>query len=80
MVITIKEMQFQLNLSRKIASTGNFGAFSIRFADQFYLRHKTWTLDPRKHKFANCGTIHHGTFRLCVANKKRISETDPQGK
>ena len=70
-------MHFLLNLSRKVASTGSFQNFCIRFADQFYLRQKTWTLDPKRHKFINYAIINHGTFRLCIANKKRYSEVEP---
>ena len=70
-------MHFLLNLSRKVASMGRFQTFCIRFADQFYLRQKTWTLDPKRHKFINYAIINQGTFRLCIANKKRYSETEP---
>ena len=71
-------MHFLLNLSRKVASMGRFHNFCIRFADQFYLRQKTWTLDPKRHKFINYAIINQGTFRLCIANKKRYSETQPE--
>ena len=71
-------MQLILNLSRKVASTGSFKNFCIRFAEQFYLRQKTWTLDPKRHKFINYAIINQGTFRLCIANKKRFSEVDPE--
>ena len=78
LVVTIKEMHFLLNLSRKVASMGRFQTFCIRFAEQFYLRQKTWTLDPKRHKFINYAIINQGTFRLCIANKKRYSETEPE--
>ena len=57
---------------------GRFQTFCIRFADQFYLRQKTWTLDPKRHKFINYAIINQGTFRLCIANKKRYSEVEPK--
>lgn len=79
LVVTIKDMHFLLNLSHKVASTGRFQTFCIRFAEQFSPRHKIWTLDPRKHKLANFGTITRGTFSLCIATKKRYSESDPSG-
>jgi hypothetical protein len=78
-VVTIKDMHFLLNLSHKVASTGRFQTFCIRFADQFSLRQKIWTLDPKKHKLLNFGTITRGTFRLCIASKKRFSEVEPKG-
>ena len=78
LVVTIRDMHFLLNLSRKVASTGKFQNFCIRFAEQFYLRQKTWTLDPKRHKFINYAIINHGTFRLCIANKKRYSELEPE--
>ena len=78
LVVTIREMHFLLNLSRKVASTGRFQTFCIRFAEQFYLRQKTWTLDPKRHKFINYAIINQGTFRLCIANKKRYSEVEPE--
>ena len=57
---------------------GRFQTFCIRFAEQFYLRQKTWTLDPKRHKFINYAIINQGTFRLCISNKKRYSETEPE--
>ena len=57
---------------------GRFQTFCIRFAEQFYLRQKTWTLDPKRHKFINYAIINQGTFRLCIANKKRYSEIEPE--
>ncbi len=54
-VLTIKEMHLLLNLSHKAASTGNFSGFCVRFAEQFSTRHKTWTMDAKRHKFSNCG-------------------------
>ena len=80
MVVTIKDMHFLLNLSHKVASTGRFQTFCIRFSEQFSLRQKIWTLDPKKHKLLNFGTITRGTFRLCIATKKRFSEKNPTGK
>lgn len=77
LVVTIREMHFLLNLSRKVASTGRFQTFCIRFAEQFYLRQKTWTLDPKRHKFINYAVLNQGTFRLCIANKKRYSDLEP---
>lgn len=73
-------MHFLLNLSHKVASTGRFQTFCIRFAENFSTRHKIWTLDPKKHKLTNFGTIIRGTFRLCIATKKRYCEKDPSGK
>lgn len=61
-----------------MASTGRFQTFCFRFAEQFYLRQKTWTLDPKRHKFTNYAIINQGTFRLCVANKKRYSDVEPE--
>lgn len=55
-VLTIKEMSVTLNLSKKLASAGKFTGFLIRFDEQFHFRHKTWTIDPKKHKFLNYGT------------------------
>lgn len=78
LVVTIRDMHFLVNLSRKVASTGRFQTFCIRFAEQFYLRQKTWTLDPKRHKFINYAIINEGTFRLCVANKKRYSDVEPE--
>ena len=55
MVLTVKEMQVSVNLSKKPASAGHFSGFCVRFDEQFYFRHKTWTIDPRKYKFLNYG-------------------------
>ena len=79
LVVTIKDMHFVLNLSHKVASTGRFQTFCIRFAEQFSIRHKIWTLDPKRHKLTNFGTITRGTFRLCIATKKRYCH-DSAGK
>ncbi len=78
-VVTIKEMQFLLNLSNKVASTGRFQTFCVRFTEQFSPRQRIWTLDPKKGKLTNFGTITRGTFRLCIATKKRFSDKDPSG-
>lgn len=100
LVLTIKEMLLVVNLSRKVASSGNFTGFCVRFANQFTLRQRTWTMDPKKNKMINSGEclvnctvicdsiplpsfavgiVNQGTFRLCVATKKRRSETDHSG-
>ena len=97
LVLTIKEMLLVVNLSRKIASSGNFSEFSVRFANQFSLRQRTWTMDSKKNKMINCGEwcflpclsgslclssagiVNQGTFRLCVATKKRVAEDEMVG-
>ena len=55
LVFTIKDMQVTLNLSKKLGSVGKFSDFCVRFDERFHFRHKTWTVDPRKHKFLNYG-------------------------
>lgn len=56
-MLTIRDMSLLVNLSRKVASSGNFAGFCIRFSNQFSLRHKTWTMDSRKNKITNCGRL-----------------------
>lgn len=58
LVLTIKEMLLVVNLSRRVASSGNFSGFCVRFANQFTLRQRTWTMDPLKNKIINCGECH----------------------
>lgn len=48
-------MQVILNLSKKLGSAGRFSDFCIRFDERFHFRHKTWTVDPKKHKSLNYG-------------------------
>ena len=55
LVLTIREMSLVVNLSRKVASSGNFSGFCVRFANQFSLRQRTWTMDSKKNKITNCG-------------------------
>ena len=55
LVLTVKTMQVSVNLSKRLASAGKFSGFCIRFDEQFHFRHKTWTVDPKKHKFLNYG-------------------------
>lgn len=88
-------MLLVVNLSKKVASSGSLSGFCLRFANQFTLRQRTWTTDLKKNKMINCGeceifsasqlgsgavgVVNQGTFRLCVATKKRRSDTDSSG-
>ncbi|XP_019853101.1 PREDICTED: uncharacterized protein KIAA1109-like isoform X3 [Amphimedon queenslandica] len=75
-VLTIKEMFVSLNFSKKLVSAGRFTGFLVRFDEQFHFRHKTWTVDPKKHKFLNHGIVPSGTYKLCIVNKNDLEENE----
>lgn len=90
-MLTIKEMFVSLNFSKKLVSAGRFTGFLVRFDEQFHFRHKTWTVDPKKHKFLNhgmciyilyflslkmhLGIVPTGTYKLCIVNKNDLEES-----
>ena len=74
LVLTIKEMQVSLNLSKRLAFAGKFSGFCVRFDEQFHFRHKTWTIDPRKHKSLNYGECRYQDFIMNQSHNIQISK------